>query len=816
MYHVLRTQTSYLNFAVWLAAAGMAIPAFAQPVQPAIAADSAAVRLLPLQVFVNNSDTGQWLLLQRGGVLYAPEDTLVEWRLSPRANAEKVEYRGQKWISLNAVPGFEARFDYSTQSVKLAFLPEAFAATRLAQGVAVRPELSPTLPAAFLNYDLIYTSTAQLQATGTRELGALTEWGLSADGGVLTSSFIGHNLTNDTLEQPRTWRRLETTYTHDFLDSNSTFRLGDSSTRHGIIGRTTYFGGAQIGRNFSLTPGFISQPVPVISGVSSAPSSVELYVNDVLRQTSSVPTGPFAIDNFPMLTGSGEARVVVRDMLGRETVLEQAFFTHTSLLEQDLTDWSGQIGAVRKNFGVDNADYGQRFVSGMLRHGLDKSLTLEGGAEWGQDTRDASVGLSYALPFQALGQAALGVSQDNVAGSGADWVAGIEKYSLQHGFMLRAEGAGRNFRQVGQDAATPSYRLQFSGSYSYTREYFGAMGMGVAFIDTYDRGALTTLSANYSARFDKNKALTFTASTVVGSTSGYALGVSFLMPLDERVVVASSVTNRAGQTDGYVSASKGLRDETGTGWRALAGTRAGQEYSEGGLYYQGGHGLLSADVNASITQQTVRLGAQGGVVVADSRIFASRRVQDSFALVEVPGYADVGVGFQSSNLTRTDKDGVALLTRLLPYQRNNIRLDPTELPISAEIDNIEQVVVPSARSGVKVVFPVRSGRGALLHIVLENGEVAPAGAQIELVGDNKEFFVARRGEAFITGMQPRNSLRIKWGERNCTFDVILPPGNLDDIARLGPLVCVEQGAPAVQPAGPKQDVPKPDAQPVQP
>jgi outer membrane usher protein len=164
------------------------------------------------------------------------------------------------------------------------------------------------------------------------------------------------------------------------------------------------------------------------------------------------------------------------------------------------------------------------------------------------------------------------------------------------------------------------------------------------------------------------------------------------------------------------------------------------------------------------------------------------------------------VGFQSSTLTRTDAEGVALLTRLQPYQRNSIRLDPTELPISAEIDNIEQVVVPSARSGVKVTFPVRSGRGALLHIVLENGNTAPAGASIEVVGDDKEFFVARRGEAFVTGLQPSNSLRMKWDQRNCVFEVTLPPGNLDDIARLGPLVCVEQAGAAAQPAAPQQEV----------
>jgi outer membrane usher protein len=86
-------------------------------------------------------------------------------------------------------------------------------------------------------------------------------------------------------------------------------------------------------------------------------------------------------------------------------------------------------------------------------------------------------------------------------------------------------------------------------------------------------------------------------------------------------------------------------------------------------------------------------------------------VQDSFAIVEVPGYANVGVGFQGSTLTRTDEKGVALLPRLLPFQRNSVRLDPTELPISAELDSIEQEAVPALRGAVKITFPRAVGPG---------------------------------------------------------------------------------------------------------
>ena len=776
--------------ATLLALTMMTCSAFAQSVPAAAGATPAANRMIPLEVVINNATGGLWTLLERNGVLYAPTEAFEEWRLNRSTDVAAVEFRGQTWFPLSAVPGFEARFNFANQSVELVFAPAAFAATRLARDATTRPELSPAVPAAFLNYDLSYTGSAYRNAPGTRELGALTELGLSASGGVLTSSFIGRNLNSSDAALPRTWRRLETTYTRDFLDSSSTLRLGDSSTRVGTWGRPTYFGGLQIGRNFALTPGYISQPIPVISGTSSAPSTVELYINDALRQTSNVPTGPFTIDNFPLLTGAGQARVVVRDLLGRETVLVQPFFTHTDLLKQGLTDWSGEAGAVRRNLGIDNADYGQRFASGMVRHGVSKSLTLEGRGEWGQDTRGAGFGLSYALPFQALAQAALAVSQDDAAERGSEWIMGMEKITFRQSFTARAQGARRDYRQIGMDAAALPHKRQLSASYSYSTERFGTLGLGAARITTYDRGALTTYNANYSVRVGQRGTLTFNATQVSGSSSGNSASVSFLMPLGGgRVTASSSLSHKAGQTDGYASISKGLSSETGTGWRALAGTRAGYGYSEGCLSYQGNKGLLTADVNAFAAQQTVRLGAQGGVVAMDGHVFATRRVQDSFALVEVAGYANVGVGFQGSTLTRTNDHGVALLPRLLPYQRNSIRLDPSELPISAEIDNIEQIAVPAARSGVKVVFPVRTGRGALIRIVLDDGVAAPAGAEIELIGDGKEFFVARRGEAFVTGLQTTNSLRLKWNGAVCTFEVNLPPGDPDNIARVGPVAC---------------------------
>lgn len=744
---------------------------------------------MPLEVTVNGSPGGAWTLLERNGMLFAPEEAFEEWRVKRRPNAEALSYRDQTWYPLSSVPGFQSRLNFANQSMDLVFSPSAFAATRVATEVEERPAITPAVPAAFMNFDTSYTHTASRNAAATRDLGALTEFGFSSRFGVLTSSYVARNLTSNDPTLPRTTRRLETTFIHDFPDNNLTLRLGDSSTRAGMSGRVTYFGGVQLSRNFALTPGFLGQPIPTLTGTSSAPSTVELYINDVLRQTSNVPAGPFAIDNFPLLTGAGQARMVVRDVLGRETVIVQPFFTHTNLLEEGLNDWSIEAGAARRNLGLDNANYGQGFASGIWRRGISNRFTLEGRGELSRRTGSLGLGASFELPLQSLGQAAFAFSHDRDAGRGHEWLLGVENDSLRHGFSVRAEGASRNYRPLGLDAASLPNKLELSANYAYSSESLGSVGFGLARLSTYDRGTITTYSANYSVRIGERGALTLSASRANGTSSGTSFGATFTLPLGEQINSSTSVSSRPGLSEGYTSVSKGLSSETGLGWRALGGVRRATPYAEGGAYYQGDKLLVTADTSVSADQQTLRLGAQGGLIFIDGRLFRSRYLQDSFALVEVKGYPDVGVGFQGGALTRTDAQGQALLPRLIPYQRNSIRLDPSELPISAEIDNIEQIAVPPWRSGIKVVFPVRSGRAALLRIVFDDGQPAPAGAPVELVGDTQEFFVARRGEAFITGLQPSNTLRITHNGATCTFKVELPAGALDEIARLGPLTC---------------------------
>ncbi len=774
-----------LGQALVAAALALLLPAvFAQvPTPPA-----KPPHLIPLEVVVNGADSGTWLLLESEGALYAPQQAFEEWRLQRPTGSDTLEFRGQRYWPLSTIPGFRSRIDYAQQKVELAFAPQAFAALRLSHQLAERPKPGPVLPTFFVNYEANVTDTAPRGGSEVRDFGVLHEVGLSTSLGVLTSSGLARNLAEDPKLPARHDLRLETTFTRDFPEQNRTLRLGDTTTRAAMWGRDVYFGGLRFGTNFALTPGFVSQPLPVIQGLSAAPSTVELYVNDVLRQVSKVPTGPFAIDNLPVLTGNGEARIVVHDLLGRETVLVQSFFTSSELLSKGLSDWSVEAGAVRNNLGTESNDYGERFASGTWRHGFTDSVTLESRGELGRDFGLLGSGLLVALPVPVLLKMSLAGSHYQ-GNDGGLWLLGLEHAGQRLSASIQAQGMSRRFRQLGQDPTVPSIKLQFAGNVTYYTESGGTFGLGFATLHRWDADKITTLTANYGVRLGKSSTLSATLSRAIQGGGGTAMGMNFVMPLDAAHVASVTANARGGQQDLYASMSSNPGPNGDIGWRLLAGELQNHNRAEGGYYYFGPSGNRTIDVALSSLQNTVRVGANGGVVFADGKVFATRRLEESFALAEVPGYADIGIGLGSNVLAHTDESGIALVPRLQPYQNNAIRLDPKELPVNAELDTIEINAVPAWRSAVKVKFPVRSGRGALLTIDLDDGQPAPAGATVRIDGDKEEFYVARRGAAYVTGLEPDNRLVLNWNGQECRFEVKLPPPDKDTIPRLGPFAC---------------------------
>ena len=161
-------------------------------------------------------------------------------------------------------------------------------------------------------------------------------------------------------------------------------------------------------------------------------------------------------------------------------------------------------------------------------------------------------------------------------------------------------------------------------------------------------------------------------------------------------------------------------------------------------------------------------------------------------MVKVPDYSGVGIYADNQLVARTDANGSALLPRLRAYQINSVRIEQADLPLDAKVDKLQLDAVPYFRSGLLLKFPVKRSRGALLTVVLENGEPLPAGALAQIIADNieenKVFPAGMGGELYLTGLAVSNRLRVTWLEQSCEF--MLPfPESTEPLPYLGSYTC---------------------------
>ncbi len=156
--------------------------------------------------------------------------------------------------------------------------------------------------------------------------------------------------------------------------------------------------------------------------------------------------------------------------------------------------------------------------------------------------------------------------------------------------------------------------------------------------------------------------------------------------------------------------------------------------------------------------------------------FATRRIdQGSFAIVKVGDLADIPVSLSNQVAAVTNARGMALVPSLLPYQLNQLTLNPDQLPFDVEIRGVRETVVPYARSGAFVNFPVKRTRNALVVLQTFGGADVPAGAHVTVTPGNQEFIVARRGEVYLMDLAAENEMDVLWKDGGCRLALKLPP-----------------------------------------
>ena len=736
-----------------------------------------------VELRVNEQDNGPTLVVRRdpGGALLLRAEDLPQLRIRPPSRG-LVLIDGERYFRFAPDTGAEIVFDEATQSARLTLPPAAFLPTRARATSPDAPQVTPAGLGGFLNYDITGERVGDRNGVGT-----FLDVGAFGTRGVFTNSMVGR------MDDERGKAvRLDSTWTMDFPERLATLRVGDSISVAGAWGRSARFGGLQFGTNFSTQPTLVTTPLLFAQGEALVPSTVDVFINNRRVASEDIPPGPFTIDQLPPMTGAGQMQVVVTDALGRQQVIAQPYYTGPTLLRAGLNEYSFEVGAIREDYAQASNAYGDMLVTGTFRRGLTDSFTAEVHAE-GQAGGASAAGLDTAWQVGSLGVVTLTAAAGGENEIGWLAGAGFERNARRFNVFLRTRYATEEFAQLGTATPRDRPRQRSFGGLGVGFGRYGNLQLSYGLQTSWSSARTETVGLSHSVTLGDFGFLSFVASHTKSEESATDFFLNWTLPFGDRRSAALSVRHspdaEGDETfEAVASVQQSLPAGAGTGYYvALSSNQDGQA----DYFLQGDAGQVGVQFARRNETDGWRVNANGGLAVTAAGILPARRLDRSFAVVQVADFPDMTVYVENQPIGRTDGKGRVLLDSLRAYERNSVSIDPKELPFEASLATREMVVTPAYRSGPVVRFPVERATAATLRLVLPDGASVPAGASVQTRSERVP--VALDGLVYLTAASGRQQARVEWPGQSCAFAFERPEKG-DPQPDLGTIVCTPLGA----------------------
>jgi len=721
-------------------------------------------------------------------------------RQSQRMSAQRTELEGigiaaprnlGPSVFLDQIPGFDFIYDAASQTLLITVQGPAQMPVEIS---AVPQRNIPETQAGYglvLNYRARANLGNDILSDGFRAKEGFVSLDLRAHTplGVLTStgalSFQGDDFGSPDLT------RHDTYFTVSNPNRLMTMTVGDFTTSGMAWTRPVRLGGVQVRRDFSLRDDVVTSPLLSYSGTAAVPSSIEVYIDNVRAYSGAVGQGPFNLSDVPMITGDGEAIFTLRDAGGNEQVTKVPFFATQNLLSKGLFDFSASFGRARGGYGAGDADYiGPVAGAVSLRYGLSDSLTFGGHAEGFDGFWMAGLGLDTVLLNRAevslaggasvyghqRGQFFFGALRTKVAGIGVRFSTSRtfgDFHDLSSAMAMESlanDPWGTSFSSFAPAKAQDALSLTFPDLVDG-----GTVGMNLIHSERTDLSN-TILSVSYTQPLPRWSA-SFRANAFkdISGDGSYGVSVGLSMPLGRaRFASINLGRDRQGRLDSIASLSRFADRKAGSyGYRV----NLSRQNRAVGATYQASFGRADLALRDSGYGTNANATFDGALVLAGGGLFASNRITDGFAVVDV-GVPDVPVSLNNREVVRTGWFGRALVPDLRSYRTNKISINPLDLPTDSNIAASAMNVVPARRSGVTVDFGGQPGAAALIVLRDTAGEFLSPGADVSLQGARSSFVVGYDGEVWIEGLEAQNRILVQTGDKACSaeFTYAAQPG----------------------------------------
>ena len=750
-----------------------------------------------LHTTINQVDIGDVFVVLRGNdVLVKVADLEKPGLHVPKGNREKHEE--DVLASLQSLaPQITFVFDERGLNLSITADSKLFETTTFDLH-ATRPEgiIYDSAPSMFANYSLGLTN---LQSRDEIDWNAFSEAGLSLRGHLLYAS--GQRSSVD-----GSWERLLTNLTFDWRDRLTSIVLGDMNAIGDALSGAAMLGGVSVARNFGLDPYYVFLPTQRLSGTALTPSTVEVYVNGQLVRREALPPGQFNMQNLPVTSGSGATRIVIRDAFGQSRTMETPYYQALGTLAKGLQDFSYNAGFARSNYGTESWNYGQPVYLLRHRYGLTDWLTVGARAEGTRHMISGGTSLAVRLPVGELGGAIAASNQSGYAG-----VAALASYSYV-GRLLNFQ-IGARYQSVDYAALNldPS---SLSANDRQRKDLLASIARNL--------GKVASLSLQYEATewrdagwnnritLAANRSLTrwMYAFATLGNiyTRNFPVeydtfvGLSF-MPA-ERLAAGVTRSDHWGGQSGHGGTTQATLQQSlplgpGVGYRLVA-AQGENAINEADAQYQGAYGRIEADYQhqgvGTEDRGHATVTATGGLVLIGGRAYLSRPLQDSYALIRVPGVSGVHGLVSNQVIGTTDTKGDLLVPSMLHYYGNRIGIDDKDIPLDHDIGATERIIAPPSRGGAIVTFPVRRVQSVSGTVVIDDHgtTVLPAYGQIIVAVDKKETVspLDEAGNFYLENVPPGSySAEVQYEAGACTFSLAVSSGSTA-LVNVGTIRCI--------------------------
>jgi outer membrane usher protein len=450
---------------------------------------------------------------------------------------------------------------------------------------------------------------------------------------------------------------------------------------------------------------------------------------------------------------------------------------------------------VRDGFGTKSFSYGQPAFVGRHRFGVSNHVTSGFHGEFarsgGTAGSDVTVSTSLGeLEFHTAGSVTTGdMPQRGVAG-----IVGYGYHGRRSSLRTVLRGTTRHFSTLSLEPEHDRNLVEQVTSTSHVVGSSTSLNTEIAFSLLRDGGPSSRYRAALNRRVTNQLTLQFVGSSSFDTSlweHNLFVTMSWSLPAQHNAELTERFGTRVSNVTARVSRS--MQETTDVGYQ-LSGSTGQMRHATANVHGQAPFGRMSATYTNFEGEAHTILEASGSVVFIGGRPYLSRPVTQSFALLEVPGAADVRGYLNNREVGRTGADGRLFVPELLPYQANKLRVEQSDLPLDYTLTEEEIVVAPPNRGGSVVAFPAHRIRLLRGRIVRQVGSGMMPIAYGTLTVPTREGVLSsplgQAGEFEIEGLQPGQWRgTVSRGRRACEVTLHVPSGGEGPVQQLGVIRC---------------------------